>query len=347
MVRTLAVAAAILLSGCASAPTGKRAGSAEQPLAVIDAHVHTNFADGPFEPGKVMDSKAELWTEMMGYHVVGAVSMDHPGDPYADLSDLNIVQCVGLPAKVDADKLETDLLSGKYGCIIIYLGYQKQYASDPNYEPAYRLAEKYDVPVVLQTGELPSRAASMFGADEVAPSHPKVTFVLAHEGNPHTAVQRERDDYLRKYARPAVVIGLGDDPWIRPAAAVAYKNPNVVLDGSALLIGDLLAASPAQVTEYLLGRVHWIFNYVANPAKLMFGTAWPRTEIGPYLEVFKLAIPREYWQAVFHDNAERVYGFDRRPLRKSQKSIGISALALPVALAPTGITAAPVPLCRP
>lgn len=317
MVRQLAAAGAILLSGCASVPTGNSAGSAGQPLAVIDAHVQTNFTDRSFEPSKVMDSKAELATEMKRFHVVGAVSMDDPGDPYRNLSDLNIVQCVGVPAKVDADTLEADLASGKYRCITIHLGPQEPFASDANYEPAYRLAEKYGVPVVLQTGELEFQSVNTFGAEKAAPSHPKVTFVLAHEGNPHTADQRDRDEFFRRKVQLAVLSEFGDDPWIASAAAVASRNPNVVLDGSALLIGDLPAASAEQVASYMLKRLSWIFYELGNPGKLMFGTAWPRAEIGPYLEVFKLAIPRESWQAVFHDNAARVYGFGRRPLPTS------------------------------
>jgi hypothetical protein len=27
----------------------------------------------------------------------------------------------------------------------------------------------------------------------------------------------------------------------------------------------------------------------------------------PYVEAYKLAIPREHWKAVFHDNAVRVF----------------------------------------
>jgi uncharacterized protein len=339
MVRKLAVTGAILLSGCASAPTGKPAGSADKPLAVIDAHVQTSFTDRSLEQSKVMDSKAELVVEMRRYRVVGAVAMGNPGDAYADLSDLNVLQCVGIPPIVDADRLESDLASRKYGCIKIFLGYQRQPADDPSYEPAYRLAEKYHVPVVLQTGEIDFRVASPFGADKVAPAHPRVTFVLAHEGNPHTAHQRDRDEFLRKYARPAVAIGLGDDPWIRPAAAVAYSNPNVVLDGSAFMTGDILASSREQIERYLLGRVRWVFDYVANPGKLMFGTAWPRTEIGPYLELFKRAIPREHWQAVFHDNAARVYGVHGRPLPAARRSLEVSAMAMPSAFAPTALTA--------
>ena len=36
---------------------------------------------------------------------------------------------------------------------------------------------------------------------------------------------------------------------------------------------------------------------------------WPLVRIEPYLRAFARAIPREHWQAVFHDNAARVYGF--------------------------------------
>jgi hypothetical protein len=313
---------AVCLTGCASAPAGGTTQApGEQPLAVIDAHVHTNFTDRFYEPGKVMDSKAELAAEMKRYNVVGAVSMNHPGDAYANLSDLNIVQCVGLPEKVDADKLEAGLASRKYRCITISLAYERQYASDPNYEPAYRLAEKYDVPVVFHTGDTDSRKAKLKYADpltidEVAVHHPKVTFVVAHAGNPGTADQRDRDAHFQKVARPAVVSGLGDDPWIQPAAAVASKNPNVVLDGSAFLIGKLQDYPPETLETYVVKPLRWIFGYVNDPTKLMFGTAWPLTEIGPYLEVFKRAIPKEHWKAVFHDNAARAYGFDKHAAAK-------------------------------
>lgn len=285
---------AIGLAGCASAPTSSTTQApAEQPLAVIDAHIHTNFGDKFFEQGQVMDSKAELAAEMKRYNVVGAVSMNHPGDAYADLSDLNIVQCVGLATTVDAQRIEADLASGRFRCIKIYLGYEHQYAYDPSYEPAYRLAEKYNVPVVFHTGDTDSRKAKLKYADpltidEVAVEHPKVTFVLAHAGN----------------------------PWIESTAEVAYKNPNVVIDGSAFLIGKLQDYPPETLETYVVKPLRWIFGYVNDPTKLMFGTDWPLTEIGPYLEVFKRAIPKEHWKAVFHDNAARVYGFDRQTAAK-------------------------------
>jgi len=273
----LAAAAA----GCASAPP-----QAAQQLAVIDAHVHTNFDDKFYDVGKVMHSKAELAAEMRRYGVVGAVSMNHAGDPYLDLSDLNVIHCAGIGTSVDVPALEAGLAERKYRCIKIYLGYKHLYASDPAYQPAYRLAETYHVPVVFHTGDTDNPRAKLKYADpltvdEVAVDHPKVTFVLAHAGN----------------------------PWIESAAEVAYKNPNVFLDGSAFVIGDLRHTPPEQIETYMVKPLRWIFNYLGDPAKLMFGTDWPLTDIGPYLEAFKRAIPREHWKAVLHDNAARVYGF--------------------------------------
>ena len=285
---TIAAIAALALgaAGCASSGRVRPEAGAELPLAVIDAHLHTNFYDRLDPDSKAMDSRDGLAEEMRQNHVVGAVSMDHSDDAWADLGDLRIVHCVGLEAVVDESKLEADLSSGRYRCIKIFLGYVQQYAYDPAYEPAYRLAERFHVPVVFHTGDTDSPKAKLKYADpltidEVAVDHPNVTFVLAHAGN----------------------------PWIQSAAEVTYKNSNVVIDGSAFLIGDLAAVPPEIVETQLVAPVRWIFEYVADPKKLMFGTDWPLVRIEPYLRAFARAIPREHWQAVFHDNAARVYGF--------------------------------------
>ena len=286
---TIAAIAALALgaAGCASSGRVRPEAAAELPLAVIDAHLHTNFYDRLDPDSKAMDSRDGLAEEMRQNHVVGAVSMDHSDDAWADLGDLDVVHCAGLDAVVDEGKLEADLASGRYRCIKIFLGYVHQYAYDPAYEPAYRLAERFGVPVVFHTGDTDSRTAKLKYADpltvdEVAVDHPNVTFVLAHAGN----------------------------PWIQSAAEVAYKNPNVVIDGSAFLIGDLAAVPPDIVESQLVASVRWIFEYVADPTKLMFGTDWPLVRMEPYLRAFAKAIPREHWKAVFHDNAMRVYGFE-------------------------------------
>ena len=290
--RTTAVAALAALSlitaaGCASSGGARPEAAPDLPLAVIDAHLHTNFYDRLDPDSLAMDSRDGLAEEMQQNHVVGAVSMDHPDDAWADLGDLNVVHCVGLDATVDESALEAELASGRYRCIKIFLGYVHQYAYDPAYEPAYRLAERFGVPVVFHTGDTDSPKAKLKYADpltidEVAVDHPNVTFVLAHAGN----------------------------PWIQSAAEVTYKNSNVVIDGSAFLIGDLAAVPPEIVERQLVAPVRWIFEYVADPKKLMYGTDWPLVRMEPYLRAFAKAIPREHWQAVFHDNAARVYGFE-------------------------------------
>jgi uncharacterized protein len=180
------------------------------------------------------------------------------------------------------------LKSGRFACIKIYLGYVHQFAYDKNYEPAYKLAEKYNVPVVFHTGDTYSTEAKLkysdpLTIDEVAVDHPKVTFVIAHCGN----------------------------PWIESAAEVAYKNPNVYLDGSAFLIGDLSKTKPETIDTYLVHPIAFVFGYVDDPKKLMFGTDWPLVGMKQYVDAFKRAIPKEYWQAVFHDNAARVFKIKR------------------------------------
>jgi predicted TIM-barrel fold metal-dependent hydrolase len=140
------------------------------------------------------------------------------------------------------------------------------------------------VPVVFHTGDTDSTKAKLKYADpltvdEIAVDHPKVRFVIAHAGN----------------------------PWIESAAEVAYKNPNVYLDLSAFLTGDLTERDPAVVEEYVTKPIRWIHGYVEDPKKLMFATDWPVAHVVGYVAAVKRAIPAKDWPAVFHDNAVRVF----------------------------------------
>jgi len=260
------------------------------PLAIIDAHTHTHFDGAPERTSKIPVTKEQYLKEWRQAGVVGAVShTSETGEGYVDeLRAKNVIFCAGIGPNVDAGGLEEGLKSGKFGCIKVYLGYVHRWAYDAAYEPVYALAEKYDVPVVFHTGDTYSirgklKYADPLTIDEVAVDHPKVTFVIAHAGN----------------------------PWIQSAAEVAYKNPNVYLDGSALLIGDLGKRPRETVDRYVVQPISWIFGYLEDPSKLMFGTDWPLTDIASYVDAFKRAIPKEHWRAVFHDNAARVFKFKR------------------------------------
>lgn len=101
------------------------------------------------------------------------------------------------------------------------------------------------------------------------------------------------------------VIAHAGYPWIRTAAEVAYKNPNVYLEASAFLVGDPGARPREWVDRYVVEPIAWILGYVEDPSKLLFGSDWPLVNIASYVEVYRRAIPREHWRAVFHDHAVR------------------------------------------
>ena len=262
-----------------------------QELKIIDVHTHTSFTGELEKDRKIKQTEEQYFQEWREAGVVGAVAHTTPtGSNFQNLKQRNVIYCAGVGPETKVHEIESGLKSGKFGCLKVYLGYVHLYANDPVYVPFYRLAEKYDVAVVFHTGDTASTTAKLKYADpltidEVAVDHPKVRFVIAHCGN----------------------------PWIESAAEVAYKNPNVYLECSALLIGNLDDMPKEKVDTYVVRPIGWIFGYVENPRKLMFGTDWPLTGMKSYVEAYKRAIPREHWQAVFHDNAVRVFKFPAQP----------------------------------
>jgi hypothetical protein len=97
---TVALAVLAFVAAAVGACTSART-AGDRPLAVIDAHVRTSLTGAIQKRASIVDSKAELAAEMIGYDVVGAVAIDRPGEPPGDLSGLDIIQCVGLAADVD------------------------------------------------------------------------------------------------------------------------------------------------------------------------------------------------------------------------------------------------------
>jgi predicted TIM-barrel fold metal-dependent hydrolase len=257
--------------------------------AIIDAHIHTDFTGEPEAASRIPYSREELARQMAAAGVVGAVAhTDAEEGGYTDLSAAGVIHCAGVGVPVATQRIAEGLRSRRYRCLKIYLGYVHHYATDPVYEPAYRLAEEYDVPVVFHTGDTYSPGARLKYADpltidDVAVDHPNVRFVIAHAGY----------------------------PWIQSATEVAYKNPNVVLEASAFLLGNAGTTDPAWLDRYVTQSISWIFGYIEDPSKLLFGSDWPLVDIPSYVEAYKRAIPREHWQAVFHDNAVRTFRMAR------------------------------------
>ena len=257
----------------------------EKPVPIIDAHTHTRFDGSTTQETGAPQTKEQYFKEWREAGIVGAVA--HTSADGANFHELkNVIYCAGVGDNINLKRIEDGLKSGQYRCVKIYLGYISRYAYDPLYEPVYSLAQKYDVPVVFHTGDTYSKTAKVKYADpltidEVAVDHPKINFVIAHCGN----------------------------PWIESAAEVAYKNANVYIECSAMLTGNLDEAPKEKVDTYVVRPIAWVFGYLEDPKKMMFGTDWPLVSIKPYVEAYKRAIPKEHWQAVFHDNAARVFKF--------------------------------------
>jgi len=293
--------------------------ASERPLAVIDAHVRTDFGRTLSADWRQPDSREELAAALLRNHTVGAVSVAGPG---AAIPGVEVAACAAVAPGADPSALEAPLASGAARCLAVRPEEARLSAGDPAYLPAYRLAARFRVPVVLVTSASGFSFADPRAMEGAVRAHPEITFVLAHDGSPLTADERDRDRWLGVRRTLAVVRRFADDPWIEAASGVAFRNRNAVLDCSNLLAGDLRADSPEQIRTYVQGPVSWLLREVADPAKLMFGSGWPSADVDIVLQAFQLALPRRTWPAVLHDNAARVFGFDAPgPRRRARPGV--------------------------
>ena len=292
--RAAHIAVAVLcIASPASALVAQRTAAAGRTLSIIDAHMHADFSGAKERTSGIPITRAQLLDEWRRAGVVGAVVHEHTMNPDRfDFDDPRVIHCAGIALPVDSVLLSRGLASGRFKCAKIYLGYVHAFASDPRYEIVYRIAQQFDVPVVFHTGDTYSAKAKLkyadpLSIDEVAVDHPGVRFVIAHAGN----------------------------PWIESAAEVAYKNANVWIEGSAFMIGGAAAFTPAKSAHFVATPMTWIWKFVDDPSKIIFGTDWPLADVAGYVAAFKRAIPKEHWRAVFHDNAVKVFKLDTAAMR--------------------------------
>ena len=276
-----------LVCGCASPqkPSNPIETQAHYTGPVIDINLSSKFNDQAHGESGILRSYSQLKKEMKNANVVGGVAISNEKmDGYRDLRGDHIIHCRSISQTTRRVDLEKDLKSGEFGCIKIWLGYIPRFAGDAHYQPAYELAKKYDVPVVFHTGDTSNpksylKYADPLTIDGVAVQHPEVRFVLAHCGN----------------------------PWIESAAEVAYKNPNVYLECSALLTGDFSKKPEGRIDQYVVRPMNWVYGYMEDSSKLLFASHWPTASIQAYKDAYEKAIPAQDWQAVFYDNAVKVF----------------------------------------
>lgn len=274
-------------------------------MKIIDAHMHLSniqsFIDTADKLSKVHYSAEGLAKEYREANVVLGIGMgleETEKNGFPDRKTItpmgldmpgqtSFVYCAGInPYDLGAEALgrleETVLKSGVVG-IKIYLGYYPFYAYDSVYEPVYKLAAKYQLPVVFHTGDTYSQRGLLkyshpLTIDEAAVAYQDVQFVMAHFG----------------------------DPWTLTGAELIYKNPNVYADLSGLVVGteeELLKREKGRYLDHLRHALEFADSY----HKLIFGTDWPLVPVAPYVRLIKKLIPEEFHQQVFYDTAIKVF----------------------------------------
>lgn len=276
-------------------------------MKIIDAHVHfsaiKSFQDTADTLSCLSYTYNGLLKEWKEHNVVGAVAMgvtetEPQGFPdnrsetpmgldLAPTIPANMGYCPGInPYKMEEKsirQLEFELQKYNVVGMKIYLGYYPFYAYDEIYTPVYRLAAKYQLPVVFHTGDTYSergllKYAHPLTLDEVAVANRDVNFVMAHFG----------------------------DPWVLDGAEVVYKNRNMYADLSGLIVGTEQEINRHRQTKFLQHLLHAL-DYCDHYEKLMFGTDWPLISVGSYIKFIKGIIPEDFHQAVFHDTAIKVF----------------------------------------
>lgn len=169
----------------------------------------------------------------------------------------------------------------------LYPGYEPFYPGDPRLTPAYLLAEEFDVPVMIHTGDTyaPSgkvKYAHPLHVDEVAVDFPRVKFLICHLGN----------------------------PWFRDCMEVVYKNDNVYTDISGLTLGHFDDRFEAYMRQQLKEMILW----GVNPNRVLYGTDWPLVSMESYLEFMEeLKLPSRDKDLMFFENAAALFKLDLKP----------------------------------
>ncbi len=270
-------------------------------MKIIDAHLHLfSEKDSAEEMARQVghhnstEHLRQVYGELgivhgvvMGNHSLELGRHDYPADLFH--------YCVGLDSslleggsRVIADlpdRVEEHLRRESCCGVKLYPGYNRISLSDPMYQPLYRLAARYGKPVAVHMGLTAFPRAHLkychpLALDEVAADHPDTRFVMCHFGN----------------------------PFLEAAAAVVEKNPNVAADLSGLLEGrvDLDGYFREQAGYVSLLRT-WL-TAIQCWDKILFGTDWPIVNLGEYIGFIARLVPERYHEAVFFDNADRIYG---------------------------------------
>jgi len=267
---------------------------------LIDCHVHLNNYHESTRRPTTENAKA-LFEEMSAQGVDHAVvitsykvDLDRPStEELIEVlaNDPRVTVVEGLrwrgDARTDLFHLEERIRDERVRGIKLYPGYDRYAINDPSLESVFRIAAKYDVPVMIHCGDTYSKQAKVRQAhpllvDDVAVDFPDVKFVICHLGN----------------------------PWFQDTAEVLYKNDNVYADISGLTLGDF----DYEFERYMLQRVKDMIAYMGDPGRqIMYGSDWPLVNMGPYVRFLNaFQLPAGQVDNIAWKTAARLFKLDLR-----------------------------------
>ena len=207
-------------------------------------------------------------------------------DATKDIGELHVVAGVSVD-KTSPDDIEElrGFLTNRSICgLKIYQGYQPFFPTDSVMLPVVGLAEEFDVPLMIHTGDTYSPQGKLkyshpLNIDELAVDHPDLKIIICHMGN----------------------------PWIRDTMEVVYKNKNVYTDISGLVLGNF----SDRFEGFMHKQIQEMIIYGVEPDKVLYGTDWPLATMESYVEFMEeLRIPPRDKQKIMYLNSARLFKLD-------------------------------------
>lgn len=261
---------------------------------IIDCHTHVNnYHDESVDAleecvQKLLQAmrrnRIDVSLVLTSYKVVpGRPSTRAVVDATRDIGSLHVVAGISWInfTQADVEELRVLLEERAIKGLKIYPGYEPFYPADPKLAPAYQLAEEFDVPVMIHTGDTYAPSGKVkyshpLNVDEVAVDFPRVKFLICHLGN----------------------------PWFRDCMEVVYKNNNVYADISGLVLGDF----SDRFEEYMRKQLQEMLLWGMNPHKVLYGTDWPISTMESYIGFMEeLKLPFNDKQLLFYENAAELF----------------------------------------
>ncbi|MEQ8764105.1 MAG: amidohydrolase family protein [Planctomycetota bacterium] len=271
---------------------------------LIDCHVHlNNYHESTRRPTR--ENVQDLFDKMAQWNVDHAVvitsyrvDLDRPSveeviEILANDPRTTVVEGLRWRSdhRTDLFSMEERIRAGMVKGIKLYPGYDLYAINEPSLETVFHIAAKYDVPVMIHTGDTYAKHAKVRQAhpllvDDIAVDYPDNKFVVCHLGN----------------------------PWFQDTAEVLYKNDNVYADMSGLTLGDFTY----EFERYMAQRVKDMIAYMGDPgSQLMYGSDWPLVNMGPYVKFLdSLEFNDEQMEFITWKTAAKLFKIDVAALQK-------------------------------